>query len=539
MALMWTNVIFRSHSDLYKIKLEVVAFRAGWVSTVQLPLLYATAIKVSPITYLTGISYERINWLHRWIARFMVMTLFLHAFFFVYEWGLTKSIVRQLQILPMALWGFAAWGTMILMVFTGWRYIRFRFYETWVVSHILGAYAALALTYIHTRCTTYFVLASLILLSFDIVGRTLLWMRNNAWYPLTSKSQSKLGHVGHLQALDNEYLELELRNTSLRWRPGQHVMLQAPGISLLQSHPFTISNIQDDQRSAVFIIKRHKGFTDRLWQQNAEAAAPSLQVFVSGPFGNPPCLSTNGIIVFISTGNRASYTYALLLGLLSNQNAVHTIRFHHIIRNRRMLLLYRDHIDHVTRLGSCAGVDVSFIFQVTSVRDREVYTSDTEENQTLFDVGTSSSTNPSRRQSIELSAVSDRSSPVPFIPEKADLEVDKAHLRQGQTYLEPEQVEMEEAGLLTAEKDDVPDEGPMDIRSESVHFSYSQGRQPVDVMLRPTIANASGDVAVVAAVPSPLAAEISQAVSRMSHKLAVGSGKSTIRSLRLWLESYG
>lgn len=61
MALMWTNVIFKSHSDLYKIKLEVVAFRAGWVSTVQLPLLYAAALKVSPITFLTGISYERIN----------------------------------------------------------------------------------------------------------------------------------------------------------------------------------------------------------------------------------------------------------------------------------------------------------------------------------------------------------------------------------------------------------------------------------------------------------------------------------------------
>lgn len=49
----------------------------------------------------------------------------------------------------------------------------------------------------------------------------------------------------------------------------------------------------------------------------------------------------------------------------------------------------------------------------------------------------------------------------------------------------------------------------------------------------------AGDAAVVAAVPAPLAAEISQAVSRMSQELAVGSGRSTIRSLRLWLESAG
>lgn len=36
----------------------------------------------------------------------MVITLFLHAFFFVYEWGLTASILQQLRILPLALWGF-------------------------------------------------------------------------------------------------------------------------------------------------------------------------------------------------------------------------------------------------------------------------------------------------------------------------------------------------------------------------------------------------------------------------------------------------
>lgn len=144
MATMWTNVILESRSNLYSIKLEVVAFRAGWVSTVQLPLLYVTALKVSPISIMTGISYERINWMHRWVARITLLTLFFHAFFFTYEWALSQVFIQQLKHRPMVLWGFAAAGIMLLIVVGGWRYLRSRHYEVWIVGQVLGAYAALA-----------------------------------------------------------------------------------------------------------------------------------------------------------------------------------------------------------------------------------------------------------------------------------------------------------------------------------------------------------------------------------------------------------
>ncbi|KAK5047498.1 hypothetical protein LTR84_006595 [Exophiala bonariae] len=538
MALMWTNVIFESNSDLYKIKWEVLAFRAGWVLTVQLPLLYATALKVNPITILTGISYERINWLHRWIARFMVITLFLHAFFFLYEWGLTNSIMSQFRVLPMALWGLSAWGTMILMVLGGWRYIRSRFYEAWIISHILSAYVALALTYTHTRCTTYFVFISLALLLFDATGRTILWLRNNVCYPIASGSESKLGHIAHLQALDEEYVKVELRNTSLRWKPGQHIMLQAPQVSFSQSHPFTISSLCDGQRKAVLVIKKHAGFTHRLGARVSKNATRPLQVYVSGPFGNAPSLATEDTVVFISTGNRASYTYALLLDLLSSSKITQTIHFHHIVRNRRILSFFQDQIDDSARAATQVGVQLLFNFHITSAVHHHAEESDADTSLTLFDIGEGSSTGSSRAQSIELAK---------FRPSGSSLMLSQAEKEPpdiGDQYQTQEPfhhgTEEEAATLLGVEKAHALDEeGRISNGPEFVKYKYCDGRQSADVMLRPAVVDAVGDVAVVGAVPSQLAAEMSQVVSRMSKELGLASGKSSVRSLRLWLESYG
>lgn len=48
---------------------EDVAVRIGCIVQTQLPLLFLLAGKQNIIGALTGIGYERLNWLHRWVAR--------------------------------------------------------------------------------------------------------------------------------------------------------------------------------------------------------------------------------------------------------------------------------------------------------------------------------------------------------------------------------------------------------------------------------------------------------------------------------------
>lgn len=104
----WTNVIFKAPSELYGIQWEVVGFRAAWVSTTQLPLLYATGCRFNFISLMTGVTHERLNWFHRWVARTVFMALIVHWSFFYREWDIAGFVKQEIEIMPMVIWGFAA-----------------------------------------------------------------------------------------------------------------------------------------------------------------------------------------------------------------------------------------------------------------------------------------------------------------------------------------------------------------------------------------------------------------------------------------------
>lgn len=61
---------------------EDVAFRCGVVTLGQIPLIFLLSGKNNIVGWLTGVSYERLNWLHRWTARCMLLTATIHMGYF-------------------------------------------------------------------------------------------------------------------------------------------------------------------------------------------------------------------------------------------------------------------------------------------------------------------------------------------------------------------------------------------------------------------------------------------------------------------------
>jgi ferric-chelate reductase len=57
---------------------QAIGVRAGWLTTTQLPLLILLAGKANLIGFFTGVTYERLNVLHRWVARTMLLTATIH-----------------------------------------------------------------------------------------------------------------------------------------------------------------------------------------------------------------------------------------------------------------------------------------------------------------------------------------------------------------------------------------------------------------------------------------------------------------------------
>ena len=57
---------------------QAIGVRAGWLTITQLPLLILLSGKVNMIGLITGVGYERLNVIHRWVARTMLLTATLH-----------------------------------------------------------------------------------------------------------------------------------------------------------------------------------------------------------------------------------------------------------------------------------------------------------------------------------------------------------------------------------------------------------------------------------------------------------------------------
>ena len=97
----------------------------------------------------------------------------------------------------------------------------------------------------------------------------------------------------------------------------------------------------------------------------------------------------------------------------------------------------------------------------------------------------------------------------------------------------------DEAALLPSNESETLLGTALPVPKEFVDTSISCSRPSIDMLLRPVISDAAGEVAIVAAVPGPLAAKISQSVAQMSSELGLVWGRSdTVRGLSLWLECH-
>lgn len=81
----WVVVIYLmswkvSKNDVYY--WERIGYRNAWMSIMQFPLVYLLSMKVNIVGFLIDTSHEKLNWLHRWVARTMFVTATVHGFHF-------------------------------------------------------------------------------------------------------------------------------------------------------------------------------------------------------------------------------------------------------------------------------------------------------------------------------------------------------------------------------------------------------------------------------------------------------------------------
>ncbi len=154
---------------------ERIGFRNAWVTVTQLPLLYLLASKSSVLGLIAGTSYERLNWLHRWVARTMFITATIHGWHFYTEYSIAGMTDMFFQMMPMGIYGLAAWGILLWSCVSGLAPLRHMWYELFVVQHILTAVILLWVIYVHVPSyAQYNVWFAIAALCFDRVFRVIL-----------------------------------------------------------------------------------------------------------------------------------------------------------------------------------------------------------------------------------------------------------------------------------------------------------------------------------------------------------------------------
>ncbi|RDB30601.1 Ferric/cupric reductase transmembrane component 1 [Hypsizygus marmoreus] len=317
----WTLVNTTTTTGI-KVEAHYWANRAGTIAATQLPIMTALGMRNNIVSLLTGVSFDKLNILHRMSARVLCVLVWLHGAGRI-KVGLLDDeaiIHRWVQC------GFLAGSALAILCITTVRPIRERSYEVFLMVHFILAFVFLLSVYFHAkgrRLVFYGIWPSFLLWGLD---RLLRLVRVLSFNPLfkNSKSSSE-STTSSIEVLSPHFLRITVpRPPHFHWLPGQSTFLAFPGISTspFESHPFTISTIDDGgdsewSKKLVFLVRVRKGATHRLLDSASANGEEPVKVVLDGPYSSPPLLVGFDTVVLVAGGSGVAFTLPLFLDLLS------------------------------------------------------------------------------------------------------------------------------------------------------------------------------------------------------------------------------
>lgn len=308
---------------------EDIGYRTGFIAAAQLPLVVLLSGKRNIIGWLTGTSYERLNWLHRWVSRVLFLTVTIHMGFWFVSWARYDYVKIKLTTEPITQRGFAAWCILLWIILSSLLPARRWSYEFFVVQHITTAAGFLAAVYLHLpEEVKVWIWLPIGLVVFDRLIRALatLFINISVFSPRT-KRFGRLTPTATFRPLSGSVTRITIENPPISWTPGQHVFLTCHKLAPLQAHPFTIASIPDDRRME-FLVKSRSGGTERFLHHAEKSLslpvstgdlhqrhAPS--VLVEGPYGRIRSLRQFDSVFLIAGSSGATYTVPLMRDIVS------------------------------------------------------------------------------------------------------------------------------------------------------------------------------------------------------------------------------
>ncbi|KAF8164042.1 hypothetical protein K438DRAFT_2067751 [Mycena galopus ATCC 62051] len=313
---------------------QYYANRAALIAATQFPLLIALGMKNNVLTILTGISFDKLNILHRIAARVLCVLMWVHAA------------------------GHEAWfqcGIMAISAFTllclfSIQPLRSRAYELFLITHFFMVLIFLGGAYYHANNSDlgYYIWPSFLVWGLDRFLRFIRIFFINGGYLTLLNTKTSSALRAKIEVISPQFLRVTVRRPDyFRWSPGQLAYLSIPSASGVpwEAHPFTIASIDGDispakeqegasrqdlssekgepiepemaaaenlaplgySKRLVFLLRVHNGFTKRLFHA-ASAHDDTLNAYIDGPYCSPPSVRGFETVLLFGGANTATNT---------------------------------------------------------------------------------------------------------------------------------------------------------------------------------------------------------------------------------------
>lgn len=346
-----TALTFSEIDDLtYQPPKYIICKRISRLGIGTLPVMLALLMKNDIITSITGLQYDRLQVLHKWLGRYLFVIVTIHmALAFSYWLPVTIIMLR----IPPQIFGYISYSCLGILTFGLVKWMRTISYEVFLVLHRVAAFIMLLLAYFHSKGNRPFVLIAVHVLVADRLTLRAISFVHSRKSPTKGKCEFQLlddetvlvtipvRDAGYTQRAWYTRMLPQVRH----WKAGQHIYLTVSKVSRFQNHPFTISSMSEDGEMKL-VIRQQKGFTKQLMatmkkleledaesaldeesaqsssSSNAHDPAPKRQTYLlkasfHGPYGSTyQPLFTFDVLLFFAAGSGASFVLPAALDLL-------------------------------------------------------------------------------------------------------------------------------------------------------------------------------------------------------------------------------
>lgn len=346
--------------------------RTGVMSVVNMIPLVLLAGRNNPLIPLLRISFDTYNLIHRWLGRIVILEGVAHTI----AWLINKvdssgweGVMYKLKTSPFIITGMIGTFSFILLLLHSPSPIRHAFYETFLGIHQLLAAIAVGCIYAHIRIDK---LPQKELFEWVII----LWVLDRfarlvrIFYRNVASTMTKVT----IEALPGEACRVTMdMPRPWNFKPGTHVYIYLPTITLWTSHPFSLAwsdevpvsgtdmgeKLPSFERELVvptkqtmsLVICKKSGMTNTIYQRAMRAPNRTFTVrgLIEGPYGGYDSLHSYGTVMLIAGGvgitHCTGHVRDLIQGYQDGTIATRKVILVWSVRDREMLEWVRPWMD--------------------------------------------------------------------------------------------------------------------------------------------------------------------------------------------------